>query len=94
MTKQEKEKYIIEQLKYFGKAREYGGYIENEIVFDVIAMALWNKKGTNKHGVNILTPKELETVNKVYRAMLDKGIIVRSKKGTASKLIVEPEIKP
>lgn len=89
MTKQEKEKYIIEQLKYFGKVREMNGYVENSIVLDIISKALWNKKGNNKHNVCILTDAEFETVNKIYKAMLDKGIIIKSKKGTCTKLAKE-----
>ena len=89
MTKQEKEKYIIEQLEYFGKVREMNGYIENSIVINIISKALWNKKGTNKHGIVILDDDELKTVNKVYKAMLDKGIITKSRKGTCTKLVKE-----
>ena len=89
MTKQEKEQYIIEQLKYFSKVREMNGYVENSIVLNIISKALWNKKGTNKHGVDILTDAEFETVNKVYKAMLNKGIIIKSKKGTCTKLVKE-----
>lgn len=88
MTKTEKETYIIEQLKYFGKVREMNGYVENSIVTDIITMALWNKKGTNKHGVDILTEEEFKIVNKVYKSMLDKKMIIKSKKGTCTKLII------
>ena len=87
MTRSEKEQYILDQLEYFGKVREMNGYVENTIVLDVICKALWNKKGTNKHGVDILTDKEHEIVNKVYKAMLEKGLIVKSKRGTCTKLV-------
>lgn len=89
MTKQEQEKYIIEKLKWFGEVREIGGYVENVIVLDIISQALWGKQGTNKHGKCILTDEEFKTVNKVYRAMLDKGLIIKSKKGTCTKLVKE-----
>lgn len=89
MTKQQKEKYIIEQLKYFGKVREINGYVENSIVINIISTALWNKNGANKHGIIILNDDELKTVNKVYKGMLDKGIIIKSKKGTCTKLVKE-----
>lgn len=86
MTRAEKEQYILEQLKYYGTVRDMGGYVENSIVLNIITKALWNKRGTNKHGVDILTDDEAKTVDQVYRAMLTKGIIVRSKKGTCTKL--------
>ena len=89
MTKAEKEQYIIEQLRHFGKVRNIGGYVENSIVLNIISQALLNKKGTNKHGVDILTDEEFKTVNKVYSAMLNKGIIEKSKNGTCTKLVKE-----
>lgn len=88
MTKAEKEKYIIEELRYYGKVREMNGYIENEIVENIIAKALWNKRATNMYGDKLLTEEERKIINKVYKSMLDKKIIIKSKKGTCTKLII------
>jgi len=88
MTKAEKEKYIIEQLRYFGEVREMNGYVENDIVLNILSQAIWNKRAWDNSCRLILTAEELRTVNKVYKSMLDKKIIVKSKKGTCTKLII------
>ena len=89
MTKREKEQYIIEQFKYFGSVRDLGGYVENDIVIDIVCKALWNKKAFNKHGVDILTNEEFLTIDKVLKNMLDKGLIIKSKSGNCTKLVKE-----
>lgn len=89
MTKQEKEKRIIDRLEYFGRVEKKGGYVKTHIVLDIISKVLVGKSFDIYKHDEPLTDEERKAVDKVFFSMLEKGILVRSKRGTCVKLVKE-----